>query len=387
MDPISNSTYRPTAGETLEQPGNTQAPTSAASNSGALRESLDTMNLSGREGLPLRLQNLTDRGLLHKDLESPVTPNDEAAKSVLSQYSDPSSLPDPVYQGDHAAFGAVNVPTDKVQDYQAVRSHMVEGGARGQKYLAALEHPKDGQITEVYPHSGNDTIPNLKKGALDLKARTEAGWKTYEDGDTRNMVRFNTENAWMGTNGAVISPATAAAHEIGHAVRRGWNNDGPMPAGYSHWTSPEEHHVITKLERDVATAHAEKLRDSHTIVGSFKAKSITSTVPANPEDAKVVEKMSAKLQRSTESQDKAGLVNGDDHEYGLRSEPIRAARSTLKALENGSLAGTSTSSERRPLPPTPSAAPRPLPPTPSAPPPPAGGTSTAGDPPALPGRQ
>jgi hypothetical protein len=121
------------------------------------------MNLSGGEALPLRLQNLTDRGLLPKDLDSPVTPDDEAGKSVLAQYSDPSSLPDPVYQGDHAAFGAVHVPTDKVQDYQAVRSHMVEGGPRGQKYLAALEYPKDGQATEVYPYSGTDPIPNLKR--------------------------------------------------------------------------------------------------------------------------------------------------------------------------------------------------------------------------------
>jgi hypothetical protein len=90
------------------------------------------MNLSGHEGLPLRLQNLTDRGLLHKDLESPVTPNDEAAKSVLSQYSVRLLCLIQFIKEITLPLAAVNVPTDKVQDYQAVRSHMVEGGARGQ---------------------------------------------------------------------------------------------------------------------------------------------------------------------------------------------------------------------------------------------------------------
>jgi hypothetical protein len=115
-----------------------------------------------------------------------------------------------------------------------------------------------------------------------------AGRTTYVDDDTRNTVRFSTEDARMGTNGAVLSPATSAAHELGHAARRDWNNVGSMPAGYSHWTAPLEHHVITKLERDVGSAHGEKPRDSHRLVGSFKAKSITSTLPENPEHAKVV---------------------------------------------------------------------------------------------------
>jgi hypothetical protein len=80
-----------------------------------------------------------------------------------------------------------------------------------QKYLATLEN-RDIKTT-VYPYKGNAPIQPLN-GGNPLKA------ETYTKPDTDSVesitVKFATDQAILGPSGAVISPATAAAHELAH---------------------------------------------------------------------------------------------------------------------------------------------------------------------------
>ncbi|HTF64039.1 MAG TPA: hypothetical protein VK638_15250 [Edaphobacter sp.] len=268
---------------------------------------------------PFRLQNLSEIGMIPPDLDSPVTPDDddELGKSLLAQYADPTALPGPTAElEDRVVYGSVLVPKDKAEDYQAVRQHMAEGGARSQKYLAALENrERDDRPIEVYPYKGSAPIPRLD-GKEPLPAKTQFFNEPHE-----LITTFSTDRALFHLNGTVTSPATAAAHELAHAVRAGEITKHSL-AG---WTDTEEHHVITKLEHEVALAHGEGIRDSHLAVGMFRTESITSTVPATPLTQGNIELARPALERQTQSMDELGL--GAIHEdHPVVADRIAKAR-------------------------------------------------------------
>jgi len=276
---------------------------------------------------PFRLQNLSEIGLILPDLNSPVTPNDddELGKSMLTQYANPTTLPGPTAElEDRVVYGSVVVPKDKAEDYQAVRQHMAEGGARGQKYLAALENrERDGRPIEVYPYKGSDPIPRLD-GEEPLPAKTQFFNEPHE-----LIATFSTDRATFFPNGTVISAATSAAHELAHAVRAG-EKTKPSPS-LAGWTDTEEHHVITKLEHEVALAHGEGTRDSHMSVGTFRTESITSTVPATPLTERHIELARPGLERRTQAMDELGL--GAIHE----DHPVVADRIAKARMVNFSI--------------------------------------------------
>jgi hypothetical protein len=72
------------------------------------------------------------------------------------------------------------------------------------------------------------------------------------------------------------------------------------------WGNTEEHHIITKVEHEVAMAHGEGLRDSH-LGMAFKTENINSTVPATPLTERHIELARPGLERRTQSMDELGL--------------------------------------------------------------------------------
>jgi hypothetical protein len=109
----------------------------------------------------------------------------------------------------------------------------------------------------------------------------------------------------------------------------------PFLAG---WSDTEEHQVITKLERGVALAHGEGTRDSHIAVGTFMTESITSTVPANPATAKILERSRPELQSSAQSMDKLRLsARNEDNEIvaSRLKSAVTASRLIEKSEDQG----------------------------------------------------
>lgn len=254
---------------------------------------------------PLRLQNLeisSPDNSDHKDLYSPVTPTDPDKVANFFKYAAMETLPQPVenQDGRSVQFGSsVRVPKESKQDYQDIREHAIKGGQRAQKYLYAAENgPRQ---TTVYPFtSRTQPISTLEGSTLEPKT----AFANMNSGD--NIIRYNKTEASMSINGEVISAHTVGVHELFHAARNPEaENIKPLKGG---WTNTEEHHIITKSERDVAEAHGEGPRDSH-YGWKFRTAGGTSTEPINPSTKAIINEYQPKLRETSRRLDEAGLSN------------------------------------------------------------------------------
>jgi hypothetical protein len=258
---------------------------------------------AGGSSQPARLQNLSLLGIIPPDSRSPLTPDDPVGQAIYGQYTHPAVLPPALRSSeDRSFFGAVQVPAGRAAAYMEVRQHMAEGGARAQKYLAALEERFDGMSVEVYPYEGSSPISRLGGREL-LPAETQV----RKEGNTI-LVTFSTNEAMLHLTGSASSPATAAAHELAHAARDGEDRNTELDLKLEGWTNAEEHHV-SLLENVVAKAHNEAQRDAHQSVVTYRTINIKSTTPANPTTAKIIEHYRPKFQELTQRMDDLKLTH------------------------------------------------------------------------------
>ena len=276
--------------------------------------------------IPPRLQTSLD-ATHTRDIYSPLTP----MEGVMAQYADPTNLPGPTSHSEtHVSFGSVAVPKGKENEYGLLRQHMANSD-RGKKYLAFVENRSI--ETEVYPH--NDYAPSR---SLDGLNEYEAGnYTTTDDTEKKAIVSFATDRGTITSDGGTLSPATTAAHEMGHAARMfvsdpetGELANPPEEKFKNDWVNSEEQIVIRNLEHPVALSNGETgNRDRHGYVTDFRVDGFTSALPSSEYTRQMLTQYAPTLQEYTAQMDKEGTGPFETKFKYLRRDPELAAQHPL----------------------------------------------------------